>query len=228
MEPRLFLIIPCAGTATRMGFDKILTPLCGRAVLNRTLAALAGLPWERTVIPVAPGREEEFRAALEYPAEVVAGGECRADSVRRALKALASEEDFDGAPAYVAVHDGARPFVSPKTVRLVYEAALSSGAAIAAAPVTATVKVAAPDGSVASTPDRRLLYAAATPQIFRLHLLRAAYDALSGSDLASFTDEASLVERLGAKVTIVKDTPDNVKLTCKRDWDFAAWQLEKR
>src|SRR5205807_1963532 len=126
--------------------------------------------------------------------EIVEGGSERYDSVARALERVKPEADF------IAVHDAARPCIVDEWIDAVFAAAVKTGAAILAAPVTGTLKRAAGDLTIAETIARENLWEAQTPQVFRKQLLTDAY-ARRGTEKA--TDDAQLVERLGHKVTLV-------------------------
>ena len=220
---RVGAIVAAGGAGLRAGLAKQWLVLGGESVLRRSARLMTECDLVDEVVAVVP-RGEEARAAAELaglarPARVVAGGAQRADSVLNGLAAL-------DACAIVLVHDAARPFAAPALVRRVAEAAARDGAALAAQPVTDTVKRsggAAADGSaarVAATLDRRELWLAQTPQGFRRDLLLRAYEA-AGSEASGATDEAGLVERLGAPVTLVPGAPGNFKITGPEDVDRA-------
>jgi 2-C-methyl-D-erythritol 4-phosphate cytidylyltransferase len=137
----------------------------------------------------------------------VAGGEARSQSVRNAL-ATAPDADI------VVIHDAARPFVTADLVRRCI-AAVEAGAdgAIAAAPVTDTIKEADADGRVTRTLDRSRLWSIQTPQAFRADILRRALE----GDITNATDDAMLVESLGGDVRIVEAPPSNFKITWPED-----------
>jgi 2-C-methyl-D-erythritol 4-phosphate cytidylyltransferase len=140
----------------------------------------------------------------------VAGGESRSASVRNALAATPEA-------TVAVVHDAARPLLTRELAERCV-AALEPGvdAAIAAAPITDTVKEAAPDGRVLRTLDRRTLWAIQTPQVFRADVLREALDV--GEDvLAAATDDAWLVERIGGVVRVVEAPRENLKVTHASD-----------
>ncbi|MFO0580652.1 MAG: 2-C-methyl-D-erythritol 2,4-cyclodiphosphate synthase [Anaeromyxobacter sp.] len=188
--------------------------LGGETVLRRAARALAACPLvDELVLVVPPGEEpraEADLAGLGKPGRAVAGGAARADSVRNGLAAATG--------AVLLVHDAARPFASAALAARVAEAAARDGAALAAVPVTDTVKraaagaTAAEGGAVAATLDRRELWLAQTPQGFRRDLLARAFEA-AGADAALATDECALVERLGERVTLVPGEPSNFKIT---------------
>jgi 2-C-methyl-D-erythritol 4-phosphate cytidylyltransferase len=151
--------------------------------------------------------------------EVCLGGGERADSVQNALAKVRDDIDF------VAVHDAARPCIADKWVDAVFAAAEKSGAAILAVPVSGTLKRA--DGkappAIAETVDRTRLWEAQTPQVFRRDLLNKAYAVRGG---ANTTDDALLVEKLGAPVTLVEGSPMNLKITTKDDLRLAEQVLK--
>jgi 2-C-methyl-D-erythritol 4-phosphate cytidylyltransferase len=140
----------------------------------------------------------------------VAGGASRSESVRNAL-AIAPEADI------AVIHDAARPFVTAGLVRACI-AEIESGwdGAIAAAPVTDTIKQADPDGRIRTTLDRRTLWAVQTPQVFDAAVLRRALDADAGA-LGVATDDAQLVEAAGGSVRIVEAPAENFKVTWPAD-----------
>jgi 2-C-methyl-D-erythritol 4-phosphate cytidylyltransferase len=141
----------------------------------------------------------------------IAGGVARSESVRNAL-AAAPDADI------VVIHDAARPLVTEELVRRCV-AAVESGAdgAVAAAPVTDTIKEADSSGRVVRTLDRSALWSIQTPQAFRADVLRQAL----GGDVANATDDASLVESLGADVRIVESSARNFKVTWPEDLERA-------
>jgi 2-C-methyl-D-erythritol 4-phosphate cytidylyltransferase/2-C-methyl-D-erythritol 2,4-cyclodiphosphate synthase len=212
---RLAAILAAGGAGVRAGVTKQWLTLGGETVLRRSARLLAACPAVDEVVVVVPAGEEARAlgevAGLERPARAVGGGPTRADSVRNGLAVA------EGA-AIVLVHDAARPFASPALAMRVAEAAARDGAALAALPVTDTVKRGAGDAPprVAETLDRRTLWLAQTPQGFRRDLLLRAYDA-AGAEASAATDECGLVERLGAPVTLVPGEPGNFKITGPED-----------
>jgi len=206
------LIIAAAGMGSRLGRDepKALVLLAGRPLIAWTLDAIGAVPFARRRVAVPPGRENRFEAAIGGRAGIVAGGDSRAMSVRRAFESLDAEPGD-----LVCVHDAARPFVTSAEVLSVMEAAESTGAAIAATPVVDTLKRV--DGNrVVATVDREGLFAAATPQVFRADLLVRAFAAEEDA-----TDEAALVESLGVAVTVVPVSRLAFKVTTPEDLEMA-------
>jgi 2-C-methyl-D-erythritol 4-phosphate cytidylyltransferase len=207
-------IVPAGGSGERLGASgpKAFVACAGRPLVEWSLDALAGA-CERVVVAVPRGFEE--------PPDRVAGGASRSASVRNAL-AAAPEASL------VVVHDAARPLVTPDLVERCLAALGDEDAgAIAAAPVTDTVKEAAPDGRVARTLDRSRLWAVQTPQVFRAEALRGALDA-GDERLAAATDDASLVEAAGGRVRLVAAPPENMKVTTPHDLRVAEAILRSR
>ncbi|HXF52316.1 MAG TPA: 2-C-methyl-D-erythritol 4-phosphate cytidylyltransferase [Dehalococcoidia bacterium] len=205
-------VIVAAGRSQRMGgVDKLFAPLAGRPLLAHTLQALHDTPCIDRVVVAANERNIEAIGQLVRAsgfarvAAVVPGGARRQDSVRAGLEALAGVE-------LVAVHDGARPLVTPDLVARVVEAARAAGAAVCAIPVRDTVKE-VDQAEVVRTLDRGRLWLAQTPQAFRFDLLLEAHRAFDGEA----TDDAAMVEALGHPVRVVEGDPHNVKVTTPED-----------
>ncbi len=217
-------IVAAGGSGARAGVAKQWIRLGGETVLRRSARALAGCALVDEIVAVVPPGEEARGlgevSGLGKPARAVAGGAARADSV---LNGLAAAERA----AVVLVHDAARPFATAALAARVAEAAARDGAALAALPVTDTVKRAAGGETprVAETLDRRTLWLAQTPQGFRRDLLLRAY-AAAGAEASAATDECALVERIGAPVTLVPGEPGNFKITGPEDVERARAALE--
>ena len=149
----------------------------------------------------------------------VEGGATRSESVRNALAAAPAEADV------VIVHDAARPLLEPGVVTECLAALVDADAAVAAAPVTDTVKEASGRGDVIGTLDRSRLWAVQTPQVFHREALERALD-VDSDVLAEATDDAWLVERAGGHVVVVESSPRNLKVTTPDDLQFAEVLLE--
>jgi 2-C-methyl-D-erythritol 4-phosphate cytidylyltransferase len=213
------LIIAAAGMGSRLGRDepKALVLLAGRPLISWTLDAIGAVPFARRRVAVPPGRENRFEAAIGGRAGIVAGGDSRAVSVRRAFESL------DAEPAdLVCIHDAARPFVTLAETLSVIEAAERTGAAIAATPVVDTLKR-VEGNRVVATVDREGFFAAATPQVFRADLLARALAAAEDA-----TDEAALVEGLGVAVTVVPVSRLAFKVTTPEDLEMAQALVRSR
>jgi len=219
------LLIPAAGMGRRLGKDlpKALVPLRGEAMLLATLKRFA-FPWiAMPVIVLFPrGHEAEFRkvlASYPIPVELVEGGGERQDSVMRGLRFIKGEANL------VAIHDAARPFVSPEDISAVVEAAERHGAATLAMPVADTILMNDGGGFLHNTPDRSLLWACQTPQVFQIDVIRAAYG-WAGENGTLCTDDATLVYRSGHAVKLVRDSASNFKITTGSDLQYADYLME--
>jgi 2-C-methyl-D-erythritol 4-phosphate cytidylyltransferase len=213
-------LIVAAGSGQRLGADrpKALVDLAGRSMLQWSIDALAAMEEVRRIVVALP-------PGTQAPAGVIGveGGSTRSDSVRRALQAAG-----DGDP--VIVHDAARPLLTATLAREV-AAALErdpqAAAAIAAAPVSDTIKRVDEDGAVSDTLARAGLWAVQTPQVFRRAALAGALD-VSDELLATATDDAWLVERAGGRVLVVHVSGENLKVTTPLDLEIAAALLSRR
>lgn len=211
------------GTAPDAPVPKAFVRVGGRTLLARACEALAACEAVDRVVPVVPpGTEELARrslAGVEPAAKLgapVPGGAARQDSVRAGLEALPEGVEL------VAVHDAARPLVRPADVARVVAAARATGAALLAVPAADTLHR-VEDDRVVETPARRGLWAAQTPQVFRIDWLREAL-AKARADGIEGTDDAALVARLGVAVRVVEGDPANRKITTAADLAFAeAW-----
>ena len=210
-------IIPAAGAGTRLGgrTPKQFLRLTASPILLVTVGHFARHRAIGSIVVAAPaahiGRAERLLRPLSrrLPITVVAGGHERQDSVRRGLEAMAAE------PEIVLVHDAVRPFITAALIDVVVDAARRDGAALCALPVTETVKRVV-DGYVQSTVERSTLWAVQTPQAFRAALLRLAHDTARRDGFLG-TDEATLVERLGHPVRVVRGLEENIKITTRAD-----------
>jgi 2-C-methyl-D-erythritol 4-phosphate cytidylyltransferase len=200
-------IVAAAGRGERLGggTPKALVTCAGRPLLDWSLDAL-GEVCDRVVVAVPPGEESG--------PDRVAGGAVRSESVRAALAAAPEA-------TVAVVHDAARPLVTAELVRACV-AAVEEGwdGAVAAAPVTDTIKEADPDGRVTRTLERARLWSIQTPQAFRADVLRRALD-VPGETLAAATDDAMLVEAAGGAVRIVEAPSENFKVTTADDLERA-------
>lgn len=226
---RASAVIPAAGQGKRMGGEtaKQFLPLHGLPVIVHTLRAFeAATSIAEVVLVVAAEQIEQVQQdiveafGLTKVTRVVAGGEERQDSVYQGLLALSAEVDL------VAVHDAARPLITPGQLNAAVAAA-AAGPLVMAVPVKDTVKVVNAAGQITETPDRRQLWAAQTPQIFPYRLLLEAHEAARRDGYLG-TDDASLVERLGQSVKIFEGSPENLKVTTPQDLLLAERILERR
>jgi 2-C-methyl-D-erythritol 4-phosphate cytidylyltransferase len=209
-------LLVAAGSGERLGASrpKAFVDLAGRPMLEWSLDAMRAAGVERIVVAMPPG-ETAPEGCVGVP-----GGATRSESVRNALAAAGDVEA-------VLVHDAARPLVTPSHFAEALEALAAADGAIAAAPVTDTVKEAGPDRRVARTLDRSRLWAIQTPQAFRRDALERALD-VPAEVLAQATDDAWLVERAGGTVRIVPSGPENLKVTTPQDLQLASVLLGRR
>ncbi len=222
-----------------MGTPKALVEVAGRPLWQWSVEALLGMPEIERVVLAAPATQVDAlraglrgdlgRASSAHPGGTqvmcVAGGAVRSGSVRLALDAAATVGDGE----LVLVHDAARPLLSADLARNVL-AALSDPevqAAVAATPITDTVKQADGDGRVVRTLERSGLWSAQTPQVFRRDALERALD-VPTAVLAQATDDAWLIERAGGRVAIVPAPRENLKVTTPLDLELAELLLAQR
>jgi 2-C-methyl-D-erythritol 4-phosphate cytidylyltransferase len=208
-------IIPAAGRGERLGSDgpKAFVACGGRPLLEWSLDVLEAV-CDRVVVAVPEGWDDGSE-------DRVVGGAVRSESVRAAL-AAAPEASI------VVVHDAARPLVTRELVESCVEAVRSGwDGAIAAAPMTDTVKEADAGRRVVRTLDRSVLWRIQTPQAFAADTLRRALE-VPREVLAAATDDASLVEAVGGSVRVVEAPPENIKVTTAHDLEFAAALLRER
>jgi 2-C-methyl-D-erythritol 4-phosphate cytidylyltransferase len=208
-------ILVAAGSSQRMGFDKLAAPLAGVPVLRRTLEAfMAAESIAEVVVVCPPERWNLLGTNFTKPVRRVDGGESRQDSVMAGLAALSLES------ALVAVHDGARPFVSPEDIDRCVSAASENRAAALARMVTETLKRSDPVGFSTEGVSRDHLWFMETPQVFEIPLLVDAYAEVVARGL-TVTDEVSVLEAVGVRVKFVESTRTNLKITTPSDLALA-------
>ena len=245
---KVFVIIPAAGLGTRMAPSsdkdrkdspsKQFKELDGVPILVRTLRKFASIPAVSEIVVAL--RQDEiagFRTQLErqYPEvfatrlQLVEGGEHRQNSVANALAAIAAGPNAVNPDDLVLVHDAVRPFVTAETIAEVIAAAAKHGAAIAGWPAVDTIKQVdrTSEGAVVrSTIPRASVVMAQTPQGFRYHILKKAFDDAAADGFVG-TDEASLIERAGLPVVVVMGSPGNIKITTPADMELAEFYLKE-
>lgn len=209
-------VIVAAGSGERLGAGrpKAFVAVGGRPMLEWSVAAVRAAGIERIVVALPEGEVAPAGCAG------VRGGVTRSESVRAALAHM-------GRADRVAVHDAARPLVEPGLFAECLAELDDADAAIAAAPMTDTVKEAGGDRIVTATLDRSRLWAIQTPQAFRRAALERAL-ACPEDVIRAATDDAMLVERLGGVVRVVRSSPANFKITTQRDLEVAELLLGRR
>ncbi len=212
-------IVPAAGMGRRMGasINKQYLLLDGKPILAHTLELFQKADFIDEIFVVVPSEEIEYcrinvveKYGITKVRQIVAGGAERQNSVLNGLRALdCHDEDL------VLIHDGVRPFVPLSAVRRSIEMAIEHDGALVAVPVKDTVKIVT-DAFVTSTPARKSLWLAQTPQTFRYRIIRAAHE-LAEAEGFTGTDDASLLERTGKKVHVVIGDYRNIKITTPED-----------
>jgi 2-C-methyl-D-erythritol 4-phosphate cytidylyltransferase len=222
-------IVLAAGRSTRMGSgsNKQFIEVLGKPLLFYSLAAFEQCPAIDTVVLVRRPdyAQQAERIVREFGFKKVSafadGGVERQDSVSNGLKACGSRTDI------VAVHDGARPLVTPALIESTIVSARAFGTGIAATKVVDTIKEANEDKTVVRTVDRTRLWAVQTPQTVKFSLLRDAYAKVFEKKLV-VTDEAAAVELLGETVHLVETPFLNLKVTTPSDLAIAEALLRQR
>src|SRR3990167_961347 len=234
-SPESAVLIVAAGSSMRFGQDKLTALVHGKPLITYSLRAFAETPSIASIILVVPSsREEEFRQiveALELPEltamiKVVSGGGSRHQSVQRGMAALPPSIRF------VAIHDGARPLITPGIIEDVFSAAYRYGAACLALPVTDTLHRADVDGYAEETIDRKSLCSMQTPQVFRVVDLINCLTVTEDEEARAFeqplpTDEVSVLVQRGTKVYLVENSEPNMKVTYPSDLKMVSAYLEK-
>ena len=219
-------VILAAGSSERMGFDKLFCLLGEKPVLARTIYAFEKSPSVDEIVIVTKAEQIERMADLckEYGFQkvsaVVCGGSTRMESALAGVSAVSADSDW------IAVHDGARPFVTEDLIQRTLEAAIQYYAAVPVVKSTDTLKLIREDGFVSGTVDRNAVVRVQTPQIFSADLLKGALsDAVSKGLL--YTDDSAAVERMGIQVHTVAGSEDNIKLTRPLDLEIAKMIVEQ-
>jgi 2-C-methyl-D-erythritol 4-phosphate cytidylyltransferase len=234
-RPTLALVVAAAGYGTRLesGVPKQYVPLLGIPMLQRTLDTLGNCPAVDAIVVVVNESDIEYcrselvKERIAKVVKVTSGGDERALSVRNGLAALAEAGRWD----LVGVHDGARPLITCDEVNRTAEALAADerlAGAVLGIPSTDTIKIVDEDGVVVDTPERRSIWRAQTPQVFRWEDLMDAYAETPEDELLRSTDDASLVEARGGRVLMVKGSAENFKVTDRVDLRHAEQILAER
>lgn len=209
-------ILVAAGSSARMksgGASKTMMEIGGEPVLSRTLRAFENVACISKIVIVARACDfdaiQKASAFVTKPLTITEGGKERQDSVSNGAALCGDAE-------YIAVHDAARPFITPEEIETVCADAEKYGAATLAVPVKDTIKVAAADGTVCATPERSTLRAIQTPQVFRLSLYKEAL-CLAKNAGKQYTDDCQLIEAAGGKVYLTPGDYKNIKITTPED-----------
>lgn len=227
LEDAVCAVIVAGGAGRRFGGDtpKQYRLLAGEPLILRTLRVFDECPAiDRTVLVVPAGDIPRVAASilpgagLIKPVHLAAGGQSRQESVCNGLQHVPEEV------AFVAIHDAVRPLVSLACIASCIEGARMNGACIAALPAWDTLKRVEADGSIRGTLPRDRIWLAQTPQVFRTKLIRDAHAAACRSGWTG-TDDAQLVERIGARVHVTPGSRMNFKITTPDDLHLAEMLL---
>jgi 2-C-methyl-D-erythritol 4-phosphate cytidylyltransferase len=222
-------ILVAAGKGTRMGagVDKLFLEVAGRPVVVHTWQRFEGAECiGEIILVVRKGMRQAFsRLAEKYdfqkPFRIVIGGTERQDSVWNGLRALSPASEI------VAIQDAARPCTSGELIAATVRAADESGAAVAAQPVTDTIKESADGGFIQRTLDRSRLWSVQTPQTFRVEVIRRALAEVRYRGLI-FTDDTAACELIGQPVRLVSSVAPNPKVTVPGDLPFIELLLKSK
>ncbi len=229
VKPHCCGIVVAAGNSTRMalGFSKQFVLLCGIPAIVHTLLAFDAAARINSVVVVC--REEDISELatciksyrIKKVTKLIPGGDTRQQSVAAGIAAAPPETE------YFAIHDGARALATPGEIDRAVEDAFRFGASSLAVPVKDTIKQVDENGVVISTPERSVLWAVQTPQVFERGIYLAAMRQAE-KDGADYTDDCQLAEKAGAKVHLCRGEYTNLKLTTKDDIALAEVILKNR
>ncbi|RFZ94998.1 2-C-methyl-D-erythritol 4-phosphate cytidylyltransferase [Mucilaginibacter conchicola] len=220
-----YAIIVAGGSGSRMQsvLPKQFIELCGEPVLMHTIRAFSKSDAAPQIILALNGSYHELWAELREKHNfniqhtVIAGGETRFHSVKNALDTITDTN------AIVAVHDAVRPLTSKQTIDESYLVASTTGTAVTA--VKSRDSIRQLNGEVSICLDREGIYLVQTPQTFEASLLKQAYEQPYTN---MFTDDASVVEKAGAHITLIEGSHSNIKITFPEDIIIAEALLNKK
>ena len=206
----LSVIIVAAGSSRRMGFDKLMAPLDGRPVLEHSVQTFLQADYVDEVILVSTPERLAHITVNDNRLKLTPGGKDRHDSVANGLAEVSADSQ------YIAVHDGARPYITLEQISRTLEAAQQYQAATSATRITDTVKRSSSENFVTESVNREHLWAMETPQIFNAALLKKAYQHVEASGVL-VTDEVSALEMIGTPTYLVENLTSNTKITFPQD-----------
>ena len=226
-SPKYFAILPAAGNSSRMNSknSKLLLKLAdGKTVFEHSIYSLESSEQIEAYFIACRKRDQDtleklLNEDIRPKVTFVEGGSTRQESVRNALRALPEHVEF------VLVHDAARPLCEVSDIKEVCAQAKIKEASILAEPVTSTVKISNPDATISKTIEREKVWLAQTPQAFSRTVLEKAHLDAERQGFQG-TDEASLVERIGKPVSLVRGSSKNIKITELSDISLANQLLE--
>lgn len=225
---KLIAIVPAAGLGKRFdsSVKKTFVTVKGLPLLIYTLKRLNMAKRVTEIIPVLNEKDmEEWidiidAAKIKKIKKIVPGGKERQDSIYNALRILTGE-------ALVLIHDGVRPVFPVQLVDSLVKGIKGFDGIVPGLPVRETIKTVSPDGIVLSTENRDKLWTVQTPQVFPLKVIKKAYESAYAEGYYA-TDDAALVERMGGRVSIIKGSPFNIKVTTREDLAIVESLLNKK
>ena len=213
------VIVAAAGMSNRMGskINKQFIDIDNKPILAHTLNKFEESPYIDEIILISKEEEVEYcrkeivkKYGFKKIKSIIKGGKERQDSIYNGILALDERCDI------VLTHDGARPFVRKKNIEDGIKGVLKHGACVVGVPLKDTIKVIGDENKVHHTPNRSLLWAAQTPQCFKIELLKKGYEYAIAEGILG-TDDSSLVEKKGYPVKMIMGTYDNIKITTPED-----------
>lgn len=207
------LIITAGGTSSRYGNkNKLLELIDDKTVIEHTISNFLEFDEiTEIIIPTNNSIKTELKEIFkDKRIRIIQGGDTRQKSVYNALKEVNND--------YVIIHDGARPLISKNTISQVLETVIENSAVSVMTKTTDTIKEVDENGKIIRTIDRTKLYNTQTPQAFETKIIKTAHRELINEN---FTDDSSMLEKLGIPVSIVLGSYTNIKITTKSDLDFA-------
>ena len=225
-KPKASGVILAAGVGKRMGARKQFLSLGGKPLIAYSLHSFDQCAAIDEIILVCQPEDiyqVQFtvnRMGLSKLKKVVVGGDTRHASSRNGVRAVKPEAEF------IAIHDAARPLVSPELIERLIMEAEKSGAVVPGLPLKDTVKFVTQNDFVFTTPRRESLRSIQTPQVFRASLIKKAFEMAEERGWTS-SDDASMVEKMGASVKVISGEEDNIKITTPEDLDYLEFRLRK-
>ena len=221
MKKDTSVIIVCAGNSTRMGgVNKILLPLGNSCVIGHTMKAFENSESVAEIIIVARECDHEKikevakKEKITKFAGITTGGKVRQESVKNGLKLISKDTDI------IAIHDGARPLVSPENIEKTIKDARVFGGSTLGVRVKDTIKV-VEDDLIVDTPYRPSLFICQTPQVFKRKIYFDAVAFASEHNIENLTDDCQLAEAIGQKIFMTEGDYKNIKITTPEDIKIA-------
>ena len=214
--------------------------VCGKGDEDYVRKEILEKYYIKKAVKIVPGGKERYDSvyngllacesrATDTKTERKIAGPALPLSVRYRRTARSKSVTKDEETGYVFIHDGARPLITPEMIEKLYNEVQVKKAVVAACPVKDTIKVAAENGEVLSTPDRSTLWQVQTPQVFEYGLIRTSYEKLIASGIKTATDDAMAAESFsGEKVYLINTGASNIKLTTPEDFAVAEALLSKK